>query len=272
MPQDALQILFADRVEDALAAAASRRSTAPSRRRSRSSARQAAALGHVAEPLAGERRIPVAARELHVLRIAAAALLEDDARASPSAARERIDGVSAAASAPPGGRPRAPTPASAPPGCSSTRRCRDTDRSSRRRRARAPRRSAAACRRSCPSSTLPMILWCVTCVGRPPFSPISIVSRTLSSDARRLVAHVRDVDAAHRAGDLRELDHFRRRRERARARRTGRSSGRTRRPRIPCRTSPRIFSISSARRLAVDRSDHLHRAPSPGRRTCRSSA
>jgi hypothetical protein len=26
---------------------------------------------------------------------------------------------------------------------------------------------------------LPMTLWCVTCVGRPPFSPISIVSRTL---------------------------------------------------------------------------------------------
>ena len=29
-------------------------------------------------------------------------------------------------------------------------------------------------------------------------------------DARRLVAHVRDVDAAHPAGDLRELDRLRR--------------------------------------------------------------
>jgi len=32
-----------------------------------------------------------------------------------------------------------------------------------------------------PQFALPMILWCVTWVGRPPFSPISIVSRTLSS-------------------------------------------------------------------------------------------
>ena len=39
---------------------------------------EAAALGHVAEPLAVQRVIPVAARELDVLRIAAAALLRDD--------------------------------------------------------------------------------------------------------------------------------------------------------------------------------------------------
>ena len=31
-----------------------------------------------------------------------------------------------------------------------------------------------------PQFFLPITLWCVICVGKPPFSPISIVSLTLS--------------------------------------------------------------------------------------------
>ena len=63
--------------------------------------------------------------------------------------------------------------------------------------------------------------------------------------ALRFVAHVRDVDAAHLAGDSRQLDDFFGRRERARARKTARSSGRSAPSSMPCRTSARIFSISS---------------------------
>ena len=61
-----------------------------------------------------------------------------------------------------------------------------------------------------------MTLWCVTCVGRPPCSPIAIVSLHAVEQLRRVVALVRRVDAAEAAGDLRELDDFAGRRERAR--------------------------------------------------------
>ena len=79
MPQDALQILFVDRVEDAAAAALL---DDPQHRLGRVLDRrlEAAALGDVAEALAVERMIPVAARQLHVVRIAAAALLADEPR------------------------------------------------------------------------------------------------------------------------------------------------------------------------------------------------
>ena len=54
---------------------------------------EAARAREIRERLAGERRVEAAARELHVLRIAAAALVADhrgDARPSPSRARRRI--------------------------------------------------------------------------------------------------------------------------------------------------------------------------------------
>ena len=93
MPQDALQILLVDGVEDAEAAALlddpQRRLRGVLDRRL-----EAAPVRDVAEPLAGERRVPLAARELHVLRIAAAALLVDEPRRSPSASSaSAIDGV-----------------------------------------------------------------------------------------------------------------------------------------------------------------------------------
>src|SRR6185503_13825631 len=77
--EDALQILLVDGVEDAAAAALLDQ---PQRRRRRVLDRrlEAARLRHLAEPLAGERRIPLAPRQLHVVRIAAAALLEDQPR------------------------------------------------------------------------------------------------------------------------------------------------------------------------------------------------
>src|SRR5207247_8205206 len=76
VPQDALEIVFVDRMEDPLTAALlddpehgvgcvldGRVEAAPFR--------------HVAETLAGERFVPLATRELHVLRIAAAAFFPD---------------------------------------------------------------------------------------------------------------------------------------------------------------------------------------------------
>ena len=47
-----------------------------------------------------------------------------------------------------------------------------------RSRASRTRRSESTLR---PQAARPIILWCVTCVGSPPSSPIAIVSRTLSS-------------------------------------------------------------------------------------------
>src|SRR4029077_5211626 len=72
--ENPLQILFVDRVEDAGAAALL---DDPENRLGRVVDRrlEAARFGDVAEPLAVERVIPVAARQLHVVRIAAAALL-----------------------------------------------------------------------------------------------------------------------------------------------------------------------------------------------------
>src|SRR5262245_19129801 len=79
MPQDALQIFFADRMEDARAAAAL---DDPQRRIRRvvDGDLESATLRHVAETLPSQRRIPFAARELNVLRIPAAALFLDEAR------------------------------------------------------------------------------------------------------------------------------------------------------------------------------------------------
>ena len=142
-----------------------------------------------------------------------------------------------------------------------------------------------------PQFSLPMTLWCVTCVGRPPFSPISIVSLHAVEDAVRFVAHVRDVDAAHASRDLRELDHFGGRRERAghveqsgaqaeravvhpladepahlaRARRRspcGRPGRSPRRARCPGRRTVPKFGVTSRRRDAVEeRLDRQRRRP-----------
>ena len=92
MAEDALQILLVDRVVDARAAALL---DDPQRRLGGVLDRrlQAAPLRDLAKTLAGERRIPVAARQLHVVRIAAAALLEDDAARSPSGSPTRMPGV-----------------------------------------------------------------------------------------------------------------------------------------------------------------------------------
>src|SRR5262245_66100317 len=79
MAQDALQIFFADRVEDARAAAALDN---PQRRVGRviDGDLESAILRHVAETLPSQRWIPFAARELDVLRIPAATLFPDEAR------------------------------------------------------------------------------------------------------------------------------------------------------------------------------------------------
>src|SRR5262249_4776045 len=79
MLEDALQVVLVDCVEDRRAAALLDN---PQRRLGGvlDGRIEAAPLGHVAEALAVERVVPLAARQLHVLRIAAAALLANEAR------------------------------------------------------------------------------------------------------------------------------------------------------------------------------------------------
>ena len=75
---------------------------------------EAALAGHVGERLAGERRIEAAARELDVLRIAAAALVANHRHAlglDPRARRRVLQPRQRRLLR----RPRAPRPASAPP-------------------------------------------------------------------------------------------------------------------------------------------------------------
>ena len=80
--------------------------------------------------------------------------------------------------------------------------------------------------------------------------------------ARRFVAHVRDVDAAHAAGDLRELDDFCGRRERARhVEQPGAQAERAVFHPLP-HEAAHLVDLGG-RRLAVHRTDHLRRAPSP---------
>src|SRR5262245_51545727 len=80
LTHNALNMLFADRVEDALAAALLRD---PDRRFGRVFDRglEPAHARDVRQVLAGEGAVETAARDDDVLRVAAAALLQDDARA-----------------------------------------------------------------------------------------------------------------------------------------------------------------------------------------------
>ena len=178
MTKDALEIVFVDRVEDAAAAALlddpqHRLGGVVDRRL------EAAALRDVAEALAVERMIPVAARQLHVVRIAAAALLGDEARrllAQLVAHAGRLQ----------------PLEHRLAPALERVRRHQRRLNARRRRgvgilidgRVDAARarlvHELQACRPLVPQFFLPITLWCVICVGRPPFSPISIVSLTLS--------------------------------------------------------------------------------------------
>ena len=85
---------------------------------------------------------------------------------------------------------------------------------------------------------------------------------------RRFLAHVRDVDAAVPSRDARQRRHFRRRSRTSPARRTGRSSNRTRRRACPARRA-----ASCARCRPASPRDRLRRSPRrgsfPARRTIR---
>ena len=252
MLEDPLQILLVDRVEDAGAAALL---DEPQRGLGGvlDGRREPAPLRDVAEAFPVERVVPSAARNLHVLRIAAAALVHDQPRGlllqlRPHRRLQPLQHFLASA----------------------FERVRGNQRGLDARRRRGIRVLIDRCVDAARAGFVdqpqridalaPVVLaddLVVRDLRRQP-ALLANLDRLLHAlrNRGRFVAHVRDVDAAHAAGDFRELDDFGRRRERPGHVEQARAQSERAVLHALAHEDAHLLDLVR-RRLAVDRSDDL---------------